>query len=121
MRFVGSKLWPFVSVSMSIPDNLVVSEESKVARWSEELLQWRTDGFTDLKVDLENRIISFKCNSFSPIALMQDHYLNMPYQGWIVQPMELNSTKISITGLLFCLFVYILAFSCVSYRKSPSI
>ena len=99
LHCVGSKLWPFVCVSMSIPDNLVVSEESKVARWSEELCQWRTDEFTDLKLDLENRIISFKCNSFSPIALMQDNYLNMPYQGWTVQPMELNSTKLLITGL----------------------
>ncbi|KAI6653349.1 Protein CASC1 isoform X6 [Oopsacas minuta] len=96
----GSKLWPFISVSMSIPDTLVVSEEPKLARWSEELCQWRTDEFTDVKIDLENRKVSFKCNTFSPIALMQDHYLNMPYQGWMVQPMEINTTKLSITGNL---------------------
>ena len=97
---------------MNIPDNLVVSQESKVARWSEELCQWRTDEFTDLKVDLENRIISFKCNSFSPIALMQDHYLNMPYQGWTVQPMGLNSTKLSIIGLFVCLLFAFGIFNC---------
>ena len=91
-------MWPFVSVSINIPGHLVLAEEPKLARWDEEKCQWRTDGFSEVNLDQENRILTFKSTCFSPIALMQDHYLNMPYQGWTVQPMQHNATKLSITG-----------------------
>ena len=96
--YTGTRLWPFVSVSMTIPEHLVLGEEVKLARWDEDLSQWRTDGFSEVNLDQETRLLNFKSQSFSPIALMQDHYLNMPYQGWTIQPLEHDSVKISITG-----------------------
>lgn len=100
MLILGSKLWPLISVSMSIPGHLLLSEETKLVRWDSDRLQWKSDGFSDVQIEIENKQLSFKCQAFSTIALMQDSYLNMPYQGWLIETLDTGVVKLSITGNL---------------------
>ncbi|EDV21836.1 uncharacterized protein TRIADDRAFT_29700, partial [Trichoplax adhaerens] len=80
--------------TMQLPQYMVFSEPPQLARWDDKNACWRFDGFNDVKYDEATKMIAFKIDFFGPIAIMQDKYLNLPFQFWEYTPLDLNHGKL---------------------------
>eukprot|EP00794_Sanderia_malayensis_P018301 gene18300-20124_t len=85
-----------IAISLKAPENVVFFEDPQMARWDEESRHWKLDKFLDVTYDSDSRTISFKTATFGPMAMIQDLYLNMPFQSWEVRPLALSNCVISV-------------------------
>ncbi|NXI37843.1 CASC1 protein, partial [Galbula dea] len=77
---------PPVQLTLRLPDNVLYFEAPVVARWDPAGQHWRTDGISNARYEAQERIVTFEMGAFHPVALLQQAHLNMPYQGWELQP-----------------------------------
>lgn len=78
--------WPLLSMSFTVADNALFTEEPQLARWEDSQQCWRTDGFDDINFEEETGTINFKTQFIGPICTFQDTYNNMPFQSWEIRP-----------------------------------
>lgn len=57
-----------------------------VARWDEAHACWRQEGIEAIQFKEEERELQFRTAYFGTLALMQDRYVNMPFQSWTLRP-----------------------------------
>lgn len=69
--------------------------------------QWRMDGITDILYEEEEAKISFKMDSFQAFVLMQETYVNFPFQSWELRPSGQDSAVFTINGALIDLSITI--------------
>ncbi|KAL3842018.1 hypothetical protein ACJMK2_020090 [Sinanodonta woodiana] len=91
---------PPIGVTMRLADGVMFTEEPQIARWDYQKNHWRTDGFSDLKFDEENRTFQFKTSHFGTMALLQDAHINMPFQSWEIRPHKTNSAVFTIIAAI---------------------
>ena len=94
----GSSAWPPIGISMKLPDRFIFSRQPRVARWDKESRAWKTSGIQDVVFNMEERQVSLQTFYFSPLALMMDVHLNLPYHSWLVVPKGPGTTHLSIAG-----------------------
>ncbi|KAG8005722.1 Protein CASC1, partial [Nibea albiflora] len=105
--------WPPVGVSVKLPDSVVFLETPQVARWDAAGKQWRMDGITDILYEEEEAKISFKMDSFQAFVLMQETYVNFPFQSWELRPLGQDSAVFTINGALIDLSITIQGNQCM--------
>ncbi|MBN3317521.1 CASC1 protein, partial [Atractosteus spatula] len=91
---------PPVGVTISLPDSVTFLEDPQVARWDVTGHQWKTDRISDVKFDKEAKKIYFKMDTFYIFTLMQDSYVNMPFQSWELRPLGLNTALFTVTAAI---------------------
>nr|XP_015207529.1 PREDICTED: protein CASC1 isoform X2 [Lepisosteus oculatus] len=91
---------PPVGVTISLPDSVTFLEDPQVARWDGTGHQWKTDRISDVKYDKEAKKIYFKMDTFYIFTLMQDSYVNMPFQFWELRPLGLNTALFTVTAAI---------------------
>ncbi|ELU16422.1 hypothetical protein CAPTEDRAFT_227810 [Capitella teleta] len=91
---------PPIGVTMRLPETVYFCEEPQVARWDEEIKQWRLDGFSDHKFNEDKRLLSFRTTQFGTMALIQDTHINMPFQSWEIRPRGLNHCVMTIIAAI---------------------
>ncbi|XP_066561446.1 dynein axonemal intermediate chain 7 isoform X1 [Amia ocellicauda] len=91
---------PPVVVTITLPEGVMFLEEPQVARWDATGQQWKTDCISDVKHDKEEGKISFKMSTFHAFTLLQDSYVNMPFQSWELRPLGPNSALLTITAAI---------------------
>ncbi|XP_043093753.1 dynein axonemal intermediate chain 7 [Puntigrus tetrazona] len=89
-----------VGVSVALPDSVLFLEDPHVACWDPIGQHWRADCISEASYDAETRSISFKMNTFHAFTLLQESYINMPFQSWELRPLGQNSALFTITGAL---------------------
>uniref|UniRef100_T1IXW1 RNA cytidine acetyltransferase n=1 Tax=Strigamia maritima TaxID=126957 RepID=T1IXW1_STRMM len=67
-----------------------------LARWVDKYKCWTTMDIYEVKYDEEQSLISCRLGAFSPLAVLQHKFLALPYQSWVLQPMEFNSVRLTI-------------------------
>ncbi|XP_057317605.1 dynein axonemal intermediate chain 7-like isoform X2 [Hydractinia symbiolongicarpus] len=87
-----------IAISVRVDDNVVFHEPPQIARWDETSQHWRTSGITDFRYETDERMVFFRTAFFGSFALMQDIYLNMPFQSWQLRPTSLNECVLNIIG-----------------------
>ncbi|KAM6984777.1 dynein axonemal intermediate chain 7 [Aplochiton taeniatus] len=92
----GALASPPVGVSVGLPDAVLFLEHPHVARWDPTGQQWRTDCISDISYHAEEKRISFKMDAFYIFTLLQDTYINVPFQSWKLQPLGQDSTIFTI-------------------------
>ncbi|XP_067162047.1 dynein axonemal intermediate chain 7 isoform X3 [Apteryx mantelli] len=87
-----------VEITLRLPDNDVIYFENPVvARWDPAGQQWRTDGISNIMYKTEEGKVTFEMDAFYTIALLQDAYLNMPYQAWELRPTGTDELLLILT------------------------
>ncbi|XP_010736517.3 dynein axonemal intermediate chain 7 isoform X2 [Larimichthys crocea] len=104
---------PPIGVSVTLPDSVVFLETPRVARWDAAGKQWRMDGITDILYEEEEAKISFKMDSFQAFVLMQETYVNFPFQSWELRPSGQDSAVFTINGALIDLSITIQGNQCM--------
>jgi len=87
-----------IAFSASVAKNILIHEPPQIARWDEETKHWRTSGITDVRYEEDDKMIFYRTEHFGPFAVMQDIYLNMPFQTWQIRPTGLNECVFNIIG-----------------------
>ncbi|XP_077196356.1 dynein axonemal intermediate chain 7 isoform X2 [Paroedura picta] len=75
-----------VGLTVNLLDSVIFFEEPLIGRWDTKGKYWRTDSIGDVAYNMKEREVSFKMNGFNTVTLLQDAYLNMPYQSWELRP-----------------------------------
>lgn len=68
-----------------LPLGYVYNEAPVVARWDERQTCWRQDGVEAVQFREEERELQFRTAFFGTLALLQDRYVNMPFQSWTLR------------------------------------
>uniref|UniRef100_A0A0B7AJV5 IC97/Casc1 N-terminal domain-containing protein n=1 Tax=Arion vulgaris TaxID=1028688 RepID=A0A0B7AJV5_9EUPU len=89
-----------ININMVLPEDVMFLEQPQVARWDYERKFWTIQGFSDLAFNEEARTFGFKTTKFGTFCLLQDSYINMPFQSWDIRPHKLNSAVFSITAAI---------------------
>lgn len=58
---------------------------------------WQTDGISNVSYKSEERLITFSLETFSPVTLIQDAHINMPFQSWELRPLDVNKVLLTVT------------------------
>jgi len=87
-----------IAFSFSIDDKILLHEAPQLARWDEESQHWKTSEITDIRYESEDKLMFFRTLHFGTFALMQDIYLNMPFQTWTIRPIAMNECIFTIVG-----------------------
>uniref|UniRef100_A0A3B5AQ31 Dynein axonemal intermediate chain 7 n=1 Tax=Stegastes partitus TaxID=144197 RepID=A0A3B5AQ31_9TELE len=90
---------PPVGASVTLPHCVVFLGTPQVARW-DAAKQWRMDGITDVSYEEAEAKISFKMDSFQAFVLMQETYINLPFQSWELRPLGQDSAIFTVRGAL---------------------
>uniref|UniRef100_A0A667ZPP7 Dynein axonemal intermediate chain 7 n=1 Tax=Myripristis murdjan TaxID=586833 RepID=A0A667ZPP7_9TELE len=101
---------PPVGVSVTLPDFVLFSETPQVARWD---AQWRMDGITDFNYEASEAKVSFKMDSFHVFVLMQDTYVNLPFQSWELRPLGQDAALFTVNAALIDLTITIQGNQCM--------
>ncbi|RUS74159.1 hypothetical protein EGW08_018074 [Elysia chlorotica] len=109
---------PPITISLSLPADVLFLEEPQVARWDEKRKFWSTNGFSDLKFDEGAHTFSFKTTHFGTMCLLQDTHINMPFQSWELRPHKLDSAVLTIIAAIVEIEIEIKdALCCLSQPK----
>ncbi|XP_034529584.1 protein CASC1 isoform X2 [Notolabrus celidotus] len=104
---------PPVGVTVTLPESVVFLETPQVAHWDVAEKQWRMDGITDVSYEEAEAKISFKMDSFQAFVLMQETYVNFPFQRWELRPLEQNSALLTVNGALIDISITIQGDQCM--------
>ncbi|XP_014774165.1 dynein axonemal intermediate chain 7 homolog [Octopus bimaculoides] len=89
---------PLIGITLRIPPNVVLSECPRPVRWDNNRKVWSIKDICDYKYNDETKSVQFKTNSFGKFALIQDSYINMPFQSWEIRPRTTNWAVFTITA-----------------------
>ncbi|XP_023212427.1 protein CASC1-like [Centruroides sculpturatus] len=96
------------SISLTLPENTIYLDQPRPAFWYAKKSCWVADGFHEVKYREENRQLSFKATRWGIIGIVQNKYINFPYQSWQLVPQsDLDSAQLTITGSLVSLTIEI--------------
>ncbi|XP_074554374.1 dynein axonemal intermediate chain 7 [Halichoeres trimaculatus] len=102
-----------VGVTVTLPECVVFCETPQVAHWDATGKQWRMDGISDVSYDEAEAEISFKADSFQAFVLMQETYVNFPFQSWELRPLDQNSALLTVNGALVDISITIKGDQCM--------
>ncbi|BFZ05042.1 hypothetical protein BsWGS_08084 [Bradybaena similaris] len=91
---------PPIHVNMILPEDVIFLEQPQIARWDYARNFWTTKGFSDLSFNEDARTFGFKTAEFGTFCLLQDSYINMPFQSWEMRPRKINNAVLSITAAI---------------------
>lgn len=89
---------PPVGISITVPNDVIFFEEPHVARWDPESKNWKTDVIMSRSYNTEQRQLSFKMDAFHTFTLIQEAYLNMPYESWELKPKGMNEVSLTVSS-----------------------
>ncbi|XP_067129255.1 dynein axonemal intermediate chain 7 [Centruroides vittatus] len=96
------------SISLTLPENTMYLDQPRPAFWYAKKSCWVAGGFHEVKYREENRQLSFKATCWGIIGIVQNKYINFPYQSWqLVSQSDLDSAQLTITGSLVSLTIEI--------------
>ncbi|XP_077630612.1 dynein axonemal intermediate chain 7 isoform X1 [Crocuta crocuta] len=95
--FETENAFPPIEVTLEVQEDVIFFEDPMVARWDAEGKHWQTDGISNVSYKSEERLITFSLETFSPVTLIQDAHINMPFQSWELRPLDVNKVLLTVT------------------------
>jgi len=83
---------------MSLPGDMLVFEAPTVVKWDNSVKFWKLEEVEDYQYNEEERTIAFKTRKFGQFSLIQDLYINMPFQSYEIIPLGMNHCSINISA-----------------------
>ncbi|KAM9029844.1 dynein axonemal intermediate chain 7 isoform 2-T2 [Ara ararauna] len=125
LRSVGLEAYPYppeeaedgthppIEITLRLSDNVMYFTTPVVARWDPAGQQWRTDDISNITYETEKKNITFKMRAFYTVALLQDAHINMPYQGWQLQPTGTDEALLIVTTVFAVIQIQIKGNHCM--------
>ncbi|NWS44093.1 CASC1 protein, partial [Probosciger aterrimus] len=125
LRNVGLEAYPYpseeaedathppIEITLRLSDNVMYFATPVIARWDPAGQQWRTDDISNITYETEEKSITFKMGAFHTIALLQDAHINMPYQGWELQPTGTDEALLTVTTVFAVIQIQIKGNQCM--------
>ncbi|XP_065530191.1 dynein axonemal intermediate chain 7 isoform X2 [Lathamus discolor] len=125
LRNVGLEAYPYppeeaedathapIEITLRLSDNVIYFATPVIARWDPAGQQWRTDDIGNITYETEKKSITFKMGAFYTIALLQDAHINMPYQGWELQPTGMDEALLTVTTVFAVIQIQIKGNQCM--------
>jgi cancer susceptibility candidate protein 1 len=89
-----------IAVTLKLPADVLFCEEPQIVRWDPKDNNWMTSGFSNKNYNEGERLLSFSISDFGTLALVQDAYVNMPFQSWELRAREVGHAQLSITAAI---------------------
>ncbi|XP_076796943.1 dynein axonemal intermediate chain 7 isoform X3 [Arvicanthis niloticus] len=99
--------FPPIEVTLEIHKDVIFFDRPKVVRWDPEGKFWRSDGISGVYYNREDRLLTFSMDTLSPVTLIQDAHINMPYQSWELSPIGTNKAVIIVKTVFIELQIHI--------------
>ncbi|XP_010013003.1 PREDICTED: protein CASC1, partial [Nestor notabilis] len=106
-------IYPPIEITLRLSDNVMYFASPVIARWDPAGQQWRTDDISNITYEKEEKSITFKMGTFYTIALLQDAHINMPYQGWELQPTGTDEALLIVTTVFAVIQIQIKGNQCM--------
>eukprot|EP01038_Epipyxis_sp_PR26KG_P008222 gene8222-11128_t len=71
---------------IKVPDNVVISDDLRIAIWDEQQQDWSEDGIADYQYNETNRQVQFYITTVGIFALVKPRVADMPYRKWTLSP-----------------------------------
>lgn len=68
--------------TMRVPDEIIMSEDIRVALWNADSRDWTENGITDYQWNEADRKVEFYLTALGTIGLVRDRAADMPYRSW---------------------------------------
>ena len=68
--------------SFKVPDNVIMTDDIRVAFWNEEKRGWTEDGLTEYVYREDTRTFQFYTTNVGILALVKDRVADAPYKSW---------------------------------------
>ncbi|XP_061328157.1 dynein axonemal intermediate chain 7 isoform X3 [Pezoporus flaviventris] len=104
---------PPIEITLRLSDNVMYFATPVIARWEPAGQQWRTDDIGNITYETAEKSITFKMGAFHTIALLQDAHINMPYQGWELQPTGTDEALLIVTTVFAMIHIQIKGNQCM--------
>ncbi|XP_033919147.1 dynein axonemal intermediate chain 7 [Melopsittacus undulatus] len=104
---------PPIEITLRLSDKVMYFATPVIARWDPEGQQWRTDDISSIIYETKEKRITFKMGAFYTIALLQDAHINMPYQGWELQPTGTDEALLIVTTVFAVIQIQIKGNQCM--------
>ncbi|XP_057284057.1 dynein axonemal intermediate chain 7 isoform X3 [Pezoporus wallicus] len=104
---------PPIEITLRLSDNVMYFATPVIARWEPAGQQWRTDDIGSITYETAEKSITFKMGAFYTIALLQDAHINMPYQGWELQPTGTDEALLIVTTVFAMIHIQIKGNQCM--------
>ncbi|XP_062490778.1 dynein axonemal intermediate chain 7 isoform X2 [Pezoporus occidentalis] len=104
---------PPIEITLRLSDNVMYFAAPVIARWEPAGQQWRTDDISNTTYETAEKSITFKMGAFYTIALLQDAHINMPYQGWELQPTGTDEALLIVTTVFAMIHIQIKGNQCM--------
>ncbi|KAM6314454.1 dynein axonemal intermediate chain 7 isoform 2-T2 [Podargus strigoides] len=102
-----------VQITLGLPDNVVYFGDPVLARWDPAGQHWRTDGISNITYRTQDRSVTFEMAAFYTVALLQAAHLNLPYQGWELQPTGVDEALLTVTAVFTAVQIQIKGNQCM--------
>ncbi|XP_031239718.1 protein CASC1 isoform X3 [Mastomys coucha] len=109
----SESVFPPIEVTLEIHQSVIFFERPKVVRWDNEGKAWRSDGISSVYYNREDRLLTFNMETLSPVTLIQDAHVNMPYQSWEMSPLGMDKVLITVKTVFLELQIHIKANLCM--------
>ena len=87
---------------IKVPEEIVMTEDVRVAVWNEEVKDWLEDGISDFRYDEGNRTAQFYITTVGTIALVKPRAADLPYKSWLLSPVhQTEVNKEAVESFLF--------------------
>jgi hypothetical protein len=80
-------------VQMKVPDNLVMSEDTRIAVWDDVAKDWTEDGVSEFTYTESNRQAQFYITTIGILALVKPRTSCFPYSSWSLAPVLTKSVN----------------------------
>ena len=73
-------------VQMKVPQDVLMTDDMRVAVWNEELKDWTEDGISDYQYSEATRTVHFYITTVGVLALVKKRVQDLPFKKWTLAP-----------------------------------
>jgi hypothetical protein len=73
-------------VQLKIPEDVIMTDDMRVAVWNEEQKEWVEDAISDYQYNETTRTVQFYITTVGILALVKKRVVDLPYKKWSLTP-----------------------------------
>lgn len=80
-------------VFVKLPDQVVMSDDIRIALWDSSINDWADEGLTDYQYNDQDRVVQFYTTTVGTMALIKNRVADFPYRKWSLRPRAADTTS----------------------------
>jgi len=80
---------------IKVPEDLIMSDDVKVALWNSDSKEWAEDAVTDFQYSESTRLVQFLMSTVGMLAFVRNRNADFPYKRWSLGPARNSNDAVS--------------------------